>query len=537
MYYAKRPSRIFITRGLRRNILRDGPVGDAAETPRRPEATHATPRATMPLTKLCNKRSRNESPDESPDASPATHESKRKCHILSLALSDSDDDDDAAPQLASTHTKSGGAGQLLKVRELLGKASEATAAFEESAKTQIEELRHKQIEERRHKLRAEAALRAETARRATLEKELKDTRAQLNEANALLLEQRQASASDVLFIYRTLMRKLSDALSQAYDDARTSAVPVNLWRVLLDDGTWSIADSDVVDAYVRELCDVGASGEIEVEGAYSKTHRDGSKSVYDLIITMDSVAVWPDGIHVEQVNRATGKRREVALSTHSPSSKMNTVTIPLTDVDGNYIFQTELELLNELLAKPHAQVANMVLPSSEGFRRLAFTFSAPFRGFRFPERGDSESWYRLKELSNFVYFGRKLFEGTGYKTVENPHCFVWAHGTDAPASISDDFFGMNATYNVVGAKGKGIYVASNDYVPSAWSSHKRSDHKPTYVLGVALGGDPSLIQRYRMTTDVPGEAADWKRNRVKNAIYMTNPQLSCAVPLGKACPV
>jgi hypothetical protein len=416
----------------------------------------------------------------------------------------------------------------------------------------LEELRRfRESTEAADKLKASLA---DTSQLEQARATLKDQTAHIAKLEAQL---RAPTVDDVSRICDSIMVKLEKAYSDAFLAAKIKATGVGIprWSVSLDDGSTQLLPDNVqllIDDAIEHLnsaaVDDSYVGSTKMlDGAYRHRAPCGTKWFdYDIEIVL---AVRPPStqsfpVEVHQINTQTCKRREVKLINSSATGAgptdagvvMNEMKVPLSDASGCYIFKEEFDKLMDIPFFGKLK-HNAVSPASDGLLALANTFSAPFCGHKFTSGGKSQSWSRSHDLLNFVRYGKHLFEdptlsGAGY-------CFVWAHGTNRPESIADDYFGMNMRYTDASCvKGKGIYVAANDFVPTHWSKMRGSRvANQCYVLGVALSGhdDAFFVNRYALQASVTVEPAWWKKgagNPVKDAICMPNAQQLCAFPLG-----
>lgn len=345
--------------------------------------------------------------------------------------------------------------------------------------------------------------------------------------------------------YTAEYKQLTDAVSaSAVSSGASSGV---VWCVLLDSGAAHelpmYAQTKIDDAAAQQASPLGRT---TIVNAYTQPHphNAGGTFSYNVHLDVDSHGT----LTVTQVNTETMKERTLSRQVPSPAGSaassaqtvpppdvcMNSMKVRLEDENGGYIFADELRDILALSGTTYRGIG-CTRAASPALIDLAGTFSAPFRGLDFTLGGESESWCRCASFRDFLAYGKEMCDdNSSWPGSGSPACFVWAHGTQAKESINNDYFGLNTVFSSDGSyRGRGVYVAANDYVPSAYSStHKR--HASEYVLGVALTStvDTFLVDRYRLPIAIRGEPSSWSQASIPNAIYLPNAQVVCAFPFG-----
>ena len=359
---------------------------------------------------------------------------------------------------------------------------------------------------------------------------------------------------EVLRIMDSVMAKLNVAYTAEYKrltnaswaSAASSGASSGgvAWCVLLDSG---VAHELPADAQTKIDHAVAAgrspTGRTTIVDAYTQPHPHNARSTFSYNVHID--VDLHGALTVTQMNTETSKERTLCRRVPSPAGSavaplespdlcMNKVTVSLEDETGRYIFEDELRDMLALSVADYRGIGCKRAPTP-ALIDLATTFSAPFRGLDFSLGTESESWCRCASLRDFLAYGKELFQDDGsWRGSGSPACFVWAHGTRNRESINADYFGLNTVYSADGSfRGKGVYVAANDYVASLYSSTFQT-HASEYVLGVALTSTNGtfLVDRYRLPITVRDEPAAWSHANTPNAIYLPNAQINCAFPFG-----
>jgi hypothetical protein len=302
-----------------------------------------------------------------------------------------------------------------------------------------------------------------------------------------------------------------------------AAAPKELWVVTLDNGVQLALPEvaqDVIEKAMSEIWSVNI--QTHIDDAYSQT-LNGTKHTYKLICRSDAT-----GLHPVQVNQETKKERvlekksvvPVAAKSEDLCMSMNEFVVPLMDSDSKFIFESEYEKMLKLNCDNE-----LYTTTSEMLQKMANDFLSSFISKRCV---DATGWCRPSLLFHFLSTAKNAFE----KEID-PSCFFWAHGTSNDVSISNDHFGMNMRYSSSSnAKGLGVYVACNPYVPMEWA---RRNTKGRIVFGVATTHkNDQFLERYRMDAGVmiAAEPSNWRSHDVKHAIVLKNSQLNAAIPLG-----
>ena len=86
--------------------------------------------------------------------------------------------------------------------------------------------------------------------------------------------------------------------------------------------------------------------------------------------------------------------------------------------------------------------------------------------------------------------------------------------------------------------GKGVYVASSDYVPRHWATMRAYGPRADVIFGLFVDtgkhGRGQDLVRYRMDAgvDITNEPESWKQDNVNHAICIYKPSNVGLVPIG-----
>lgn len=377
-----------------------------------------------------------------------------------------------------------------------------------------------------------------TEKKLTTEKEVNTKMAYafaLKTKEVVALQERRVtkqSTRDLWQIHEAIIRKIQEYYNMKYNQFKrcqvaAPAAPKECWVVVLDTGAELPLPDEAQEAIETAMTQTWIGDEtVVVKDAYSQT-LNGQKHVYSL--RCGHPVIPGTGLYPIQTNQETKKERvlskkSVALPAgeDDPCIKMNELVMPLVGPAAKFIFQDEYEEMMKLSCDD-----TMYTESSPVLEEMADEFLRPFITGRCFS-GSTVGWCRPSLLFHFLSTAKNAFDND-----KSSSCFFWAHGTRNDGAIRNDLFGMNMRFsNSANAKGKGIYVACNPYVPMEWASR---GYNGKLVLGVAITQDgDSFMERYRMDAAVTirGEPNDWKSLEVKHAIVLKNSQLNAAIPLG-----
>lgn len=441
--------------------------------------------------------------------------SKRKRAVI-----DDDDEDEEEEEDARA--------LLLKAARLLEKKQTSDVAASEEKDDEIARLK-KMLDETEKKLKAEKEAGAKIAYKFVLK---------TKEVDALqdIVQQQQGqvtkqSTQDLWQIHEAIIQKIRSCYKTAYEkvqrlqaSATPSTTSKECWVVVLDTGAEFPLPDVAQEAIEKAITQTWfADDTVVVKDAYSQT-LNGQKHVYSLRCVQ-----MPWGMSPMQINQETKKERVLSKKTAAssaakgdPAITMNEFVMPLVGYGSKFIFQDEYE---EMMKLPCDDT--MYTGDSPVLEDMADEFLRPFIAGRCVS-GSTIGWCRPSLLFHFLSTAKNAFDND-----KSSKCFFWAHGTRKDDTIRNDLFGMNMRFSNSGnAKGKGVYVACNPYVPMEWANRY---YNGKLVLGVAIthNGDP-LMERYRMDAGVTirGEPNNWKSLDVKHAIVLKNSQLNAAIPLG-----
>ena len=264
----------------------------------------------------------------------------------------------------------------------------------------------------------------------------------------------------------------------------------------------------------------------------------------------------------QQVRELTLKPRSATLSSGPVDRLVNELKLPLQDSNGDFVFQDLYDRVQAVGVK--SEVLKRSASESTNICGMYNVFSSSFSKKTLNEGSDGIEWFQPSLLLHFLEIGKSKVENkkkSGCSLCTSAHCkcsvmppcpctwcvaspapqsdleakpavfVVWAHGTGDVASIQADPSGLNMHFSRNNnAKGPGVYIASNDYVPREWAGRSGGGR---IVMGVIVDtGKQHYMQRYRMTGHWYNEPNDWNNDKVPHAIISRNAQLDGICPLG-----
>lgn len=416
---------------------------------------------------------------------------------------------------------------LLKAARLLEKKQTSDVAASEEKDNEIARLR-KMLDETEKKLNTEKEANTKMSDAFTSKsKEVDALQEILQQQKGQVTKQ---STQDLWQIHEAVIQKIRAHYKKEYEQLKSRQVaspasPKESWVVVLDTGAELPLPDLAQEAIETAMTQTWITDQtVVVKDAYSQT-LNGQKHVYSLRCgNMHSGTMQPI-----QINQETKKERVLSKKVANPPTgkddpciKMNELVMPLVGYGSKFIFQDEYEKMMKLPCDD-----TMYTGDSPVLEDMADEFLRPFITGRCVS-GSTIGWCRPSLLFHFLSTAKNAFDND-----KSSSCFFWAHGTRNDGAIRNDLFGMNMRFSNSGnAKGKGVYVACNPYVPMEWANR---GYNGKLVLGVAIthNGD-SFMERYRMDAGVTirGEPNNWKSLDVKHAIVLKNSQLNAAIPLG-----
>ncbi len=327
--------------------------------------------------------------------------------------------------------------------------------------------------------------------------------------------------AEVAQVQNSILDKMRDHLLETRKQVQQAA-DLSTWVVSLDDGASIILPPNAQYAVDQAVEIVWKLDPDEVvKNAFTAIHH-GRSVKYDLRYDADTE-------HIYQMNSETKKERRVLSTilstTCNEHMKMNYAIMRLCDEDGKFVFQEEYE---RVMTFPFTD--KMIRWQSNSFEEIVNVFLSPFVEERCaPGRGDM--WCRPSWLFHFLSMAK-------YKSTQDSCCFMWTHGTTSADFIRKDPLGMNVQYSKIGnAKGDGVYVACNPYVPMQWVKQNMMKNKVKngqLVFGLAL--TDMSVEHYRMklaaNVKIEKEPSFWESMKLCNAVVLKNPQQSAVFPFG-----
>ena len=254
-------------------------------------------------------------------------------------------------------------------------------------------------------------------------------------------------------------------------------------------------------------------------GSVWKAIDSTASHTYDVEFVSETKAI--------QINTETGKRRDIVYvpfsDPYDTRIEMNDFAIPCHD-GAKFLLAEEYADLRRLV--PCATSQRTCTPA---FHALSNVFGSVFSGMHNYSRKTS-----FLSSEHLLEFARRAC------IKKNAVIRIVAHGTAHATEIAVN--GFDTSFSKNGAKGVGIYVAQNDYIPRTWALRSRASApsaSATFSSAVVLGAlvdvnaDVDFVVPYRMSRR-GGEPAGWKERSVNHAMCVRSVEHVGLVALG-AC--